>query len=252
LLGFLGIVAIAFPLFQRPKGFLECHSISSPNNPEWDIAPLSSDEQQKLLHIFSQPFHYLASGAQAYAFESEDGKYVIKFFRMNHLIPRTIHFFRPKKFEKRKSNLQLTFSAYKLVYEKFREETGLHYIHLNKSSHLKTLLHVTDQKNKEHAIDLDQVPFIVQDKAELLQHRLHRLKAEEKFEELEVTVDRFLDLVRHRIELGLTDLDDGIENNYGFVGDRPIHLDVGKVCEGEQPGEYDRICSMLTMLVPRN
>jgi hypothetical protein len=89
------------------------------------------------------------------------------------------------------------------VYEKFRAETGLHYIHLNKSSHLNTILHVTDQKHKEHAIDLDQIPFVVQDKAELLQHRLRRLKAEERFEELETTTESFLALIRHRIELGL-------------------------------------------------
>ncbi len=248
MVGIFTLAALAFPLFQRPKGFLECHALPSNNNSEWDISPLSPNEQQLLFHIFSQPFHFLAAGAQAYAFESEDGRYVIKFFRMNRLTPRPIHFFHPRKWKRRKSNLQLTFNAYKLVYENLREETGLHFIHLNRTTHLKTVLYVTDQKKKEHSIDLDQVPFIVQDKAELLQQRLHRLKREQKFEELQTAMDSFLTLVKHRIELGLTDLDDGIENNYGFVGERPIHLDVGKVCIGQQAGEYERIKAALYAL----
>jgi len=236
---------LALPLLQRPKGFVACHAITAPHHPEWDISPPTPDEKQRLTEIFSQRFHYLGSGVQAYAFESEDRKYIVKFFRMNRLIPRAIHTFRPKKKAERHRKLHLVFNAYKLVYEKFREDTGLLFIHLNKSNDLKTMIYVEDNKKKEHAIQLDDVLFVVQEKAELLHDRLYRLKAEKKSQELQMALEAFLSLVRRRINAGITDLDMLIEKNYGFVGDRPIQLDVGRVCLGSTPGEYDRIAASL-------
>lgn len=236
---------LSLPLFQRPKGFLSCHSITPPHHPEWDISPPTGNEQRRLAEIFSQRFHYLGSGVQAYAFESEDGKYIIKFFRMNRLIPRAIHAFRPKKIAERHRKLHLIFNAYKLVYEKFRQDSGLLYIHLNKSHDLKKVIHVEDHKKREHAIQLDDVLFVVQEKAELLHDRLYRLKAEKKFDELQKAIAAFLTLVQRRIDAGMTDQDRVIEKNYGFVGDRPIQLDVGRVCMGSEKGEYDRIAASL-------
>src|SRR5689334_14456085 len=55
-------------------------------NPALETDPLSTEEQQQLDRILSQPFRYLSAGSQSYAFVSEDGKYVIKFFRMKHRV----------------------------------------------------------------------------------------------------------------------------------------------------------------------
>lgn len=242
---------LAVPLFQRPKGFVACHSITPSHHLEWEISPPTPNEKQRLTEIFSQRFHYLGSGVQAYAFESEDEKYVLKFFRMNRLIPRVIHTFRPKKKAEQQRKLHLIFNAYKLVYEKFRQDAGLLFIHLNKSNDLKTMIYVEDRKKKEHAIQLDDVLFVVQEKAELLHDRLHRLEAENKFEELQTATEAFLALVQRRIDAGMTDLDRAIEKNYGFVGDRPIQLDVGRVCLGSEPGEYARIAASLAPFLTR-
>jgi hypothetical protein len=236
---------LSLPLFQRPKGFLACHSITPPYHPEWDISPPTGIEKQRLEDIFSQRFHYLGSGVQAYAFESEDGKYILKFFRMNRLIPRVIHTLQPKKIAERHRKLHLIFNAYKLVYEKFRQDAGLLYIHLNKSGDLKKIIHIQDHKKREHAIQLDDVPFVVQEKAELLHDRFDRLKAEKKFDELQKAIEAFLTLVQRRVDAGMIDQDRVIEKNYGFVGDRPIQIDVGSVGMGSEPGEYDRIAASL-------
>jgi hypothetical protein len=254
LAGFLG-VAIAVtvllsPLFRRPDTFSPDRSVVSfRKHPEWDILPLSSIERQKLVNVLSQPFHYLADGSQSFVFASEDGKYVIKFFRIKRLVPKLIHSFRPKKIANRQRNLHLLFNAYKLAYERFRQEAGLLFIHLNPSNHLKITLHVQDRKKKEHAINLDEVQFVVQEKAEILHHRLGRLKAEKKFEELQKATSAFLSLVKYRIDAGITDLDKTITINYGFVGDRPVQIDVGRICVGQQLGEYDRISALLYKMV---
>jgi hypothetical protein len=253
LLGLLtaGIVSIS-PICRRPDTFsAKRASISFRHHPEWSILPLTSAERQNLTQILSQPFHHLAGGSQSFAFESADGKYVIKFFRIKRLVPRPIHCFRPKKIANRQRNLHLLFNAYKLMYEKFRKESGLVYIHLNKSKDLNLTLHVQDRINQHHVVDLDQVPFIIQEKAELLMHRLVRLKAEKKDDELEAAVSAFLGLVKQRIEAGITDLDPGIDQNYGFIGDRPIQIDVGRVYVGEQAGEYERISKRLNLLLQK-
>lgn len=246
-----GIVYIS-PICRRPDTFsAKRAAISFRHHPEWDILPLSSPEQQHINQILSQPFRHLAGGSQSFAFESADGKYVIKFFRIKRLVPRPIHCFRPKKIANRQRNLHLLFNAYKLMYEKFRKESGLVYIHLNKSKDLNLTLRVTDRMNQEHLVDLDEVPFIIQEKAELLILRLMRLKGENKSKELNQTIDSFLGLVKQRIKEGITDLDPGIEQNYGFVGDRPIQIDVGRAYVGSQLGEYERISQRLEQLLQR-
>jgi len=110
-------------------------------------------------------------------------------------------------------------------------------------------LSVRDREKVEHLVNLDELRFVIQEKAEILHSRLYRLKAEQKWDELEKASSAFLELVKRRIDAGITDLDNGIDQNYGFVGDRPIHIDVGRVCIGQQTGEYERISLLLDRLV---
>lgn len=58
-----------------------------PHHDEWDIPKLSDEERQRLDSILSQKFTYIGKGAQSYAFGSDDGKYVLKFFKFKHLTP---------------------------------------------------------------------------------------------------------------------------------------------------------------------
>ena len=57
-------------------------------NPAWETAPASPE----LDPIFSQKFHYLGCGGQSFAFVSDDGQYVIKFFKFR-LFRQPYHFF---------------------------------------------------------------------------------------------------------------------------------------------------------------
>lgn len=189
-------------------------------HPEWETAPPS-------INLFDQNYSYLASGAQVYAFASDDGKYVIKFFRM----------------EEEEQNLPAIFNAYKLAYDELREESGLVYIHLNKTNCLQKKLCVIDRLGRTHVIDLDKTEFIVQEKAELIFTRLSKLLGDK--EATQKSVDAVLGLVQRRIEKGFADQDKAVSHNYGFVGDRPIHLDIGRIFKGEKKGEYERIAARI-------
>src|SRR5688572_10653905 len=53
---------------------------------EW-IFNESTDEEFKISQILNQEYTYIGKGAQCYAFGSQDGKYVLKFFKFKHLKP---------------------------------------------------------------------------------------------------------------------------------------------------------------------
>lgn len=131
-----------------------------PNHPEWDV-PFTSDEQETLHRILNQRFSYLGVGAQTFAFASQDGKYVIKFFK-DPSIAST------EKRQKRMDKLIIALDSYYMAYKELPEDTGLLFIHLTPTSHLQKTVMVSDRSGKAHLIDLDKAPFIIQEKAELI------------------------------------------------------------------------------------
>nr|NGX60255.1 hypothetical protein [Chlamydiota bacterium] len=136
---FVGIVICVFifavTIFaKKPAGF-SLAKIRSPfeKSSKWEIDQLPAYEKEELHGILSQDFNYLGSGAQCYAFFSADGKYVLKFFKMKHLIPKKwlklIPFpgfeqYRFKKIDTRILRHQELFTSYKMAYDELKEETG--------------------------------------------------------------------------------------------------------------------------------
>ena len=221
-------------------------------DPAWATLEPQGAELDHLKEIFHQKFTYLAAGSQSYAFASEDGKYVIKFFRMKHLIPKITDYLHPDKVEHRRQNLLSIFSAHKLAYEELRQETGLIYLHLNKSRHLQTTLHVVDRLGRPHQINLDKTEFVVQEKAELIFTRLKKLLQKGDHEAVERSIAAVMELVRHRIDLGIADHDKAVTHNYGFVGERAVHLDIGRIYKEKKLKDYDRIEGRIRKWVTEN
>jgi hypothetical protein len=112
---------------------------------KWSIGELPEADSNQVCRILCQDFNYLGSGEECIAFLSSDGKYVLKFFRTRNLTPKTWLKFIPlpgleqykfKKIDKRMIRHRELFTSYKLAYEDLKEETGLIYIHLNKTKNL--------------------------------------------------------------------------------------------------------------------
>ena len=254
LLLFLSAFALwgSYQLFQNKSlGFGSSRITSDFSyHPEWAI-----DEPQDLKplrSILDQKFKFLAVGSQSYAFVSEDGKYVVKFFIMKHLIPRLTDFWHPEKVEYRKQNLFSIFRAHKLAYSELKQDTGLIYIHLNKSNHLKTRLKVVDRLGRTHHIDLDQTEFVVQEKAELIFTHLKKLLDQGDKAKVQKCIQATLDLVKHRMDKGISDHDKAVKHNYGFIGDRAIHLDIGRIEKISKPKEYNRITERINTWLQEN
>lgn len=217
--------------------------------PEWAVPDISGEIQDA---VFGQNYRYLASGMESYAFVSDDGKYVIKFFRMKHYAPSITEYFRPERLKLREKNLYTIFNAYKSAYDELREETGLVFIHLNKTKNLKRGLNITDWLGRTYAINLDQMEFVVQEKAELVFTRLKRLMDNGDSAGFERSKQAILGLVRKQIDKGFADQDKAVSHNYGFVGEKPIHLDVGRIFKGKKENEYERISARIDRWINEN
>jgi hypothetical protein len=203
-----------------------------PSAAEWEVPSNAC-----VLPILSQKFTYLAEGKQAYAFQSEDGKYVLKLFQMRRFTPSWTDYLCPHLFKRRLKNRRWVFNGHKIAYTQFPQDTGVVFLHLNPTDTLNRVLTVVDQQGNTHQIDSDTTPFVLQEKAELIFDRLEKLAPQER----EKAIQAVLDLVGRRVKKGYADRDKAVRNNYGFVGDRPIHLDVGRLHLGTRPGQQDHV-----------
>lgn len=214
-----------------------------PYHKEWEFPPFNPTEQQELDAILNEKFTYLGKGSQCYAFASEDNQYVLKFFKFKHLKP---HWFveifppippfsnyRSKQYVRKQKKLNNLFEGYRLAYEEYRPQSGLIYIHLNKTKNLHKIITVYDKIGFPRNIDLDQVVFVLQKKGTTTRSVLsadlenHDIAAAQKH------IDKILNFYSQEYSRGIFDRDHGVLINTGFLNDEPFHLDVGKLTKNE-------------------
>lgn len=206
-------------------------------NPKWDIDPPSEKELAAIDMILDQPFYYLAKGAHAFAFISKDGRYVIKFHRYpSHMRimpwvnrPFAYHF-NQKRIKIKEYNfkkLDYNLSNYKNSFDDLQEETGLIYVHTNPTTGLNRYATIIDKTGNTYRIPLDRVTFILQHRAYLLYTTLDQLKKRQDIETSKQVVTAMVQLFVSCCQKGYIDEDPVLRKNYGIIGDRAIHIDIG-------------------------
>lgn len=223
-----------------------------PYSPEWAIDEPKGVDKEKIKEVLSQDFNYLGSGAECYAFLSSDGKYVLKFFRMKHFTPKRwlkylpipgLSAYRFSKVEKRLSHRDALFASYKMAYEELKDETGIVYLHLNRTKRLRVKAHIYDRMRNFYKVNLDDSVFILQKKAQIVSDRLEYLLQKGDREAAVQAIHSLLQQVVYQCKQGYIDRDSGISHNYGFIGNKVIHFDVGRIArddEAKDPSFYQR------------
>lgn len=225
--------------FQLTGGFtLSNISSNFAYQPDWEVRPLSEQENKQLDKALSQSYSYLGKGCQSYVFESQDGKYVIKFFKYQRFriqpwityfppLPAMVQY-RKEKEQKKWIKLDGFVKSWKLAFEHLKPETGLVYVHLNKTSHLNKNLIIYDKMGWKHELDLDHMEFCIQFKADMLCNRLKALKRENDLNGSKQLIDNLLALILSEYARGLADNDHALMQNTGVFDGKPIHIDVGQ------------------------
>lgn len=219
-------------------------------HPEWETAPLSPSDKETVLKVLDQSFTYLGKGAQSYVFESQDKKYVIKFFRHSHMrppiwvlspiFPSFLKPYKEKKIAYGQGKVSRDFGSYKIAYEEMREETGLIYLHLNKTKDLKKKTTIYDKIGIAHQLDLDDMEFLLQKKAELIYPTLQILIDCGNLEQAKNSLSDLINLISLRCDKGIFDKDPDLNTNFGFSEGRAIQIDVGRFRNEEYTAEEKR------------
>jgi hypothetical protein len=205
-----------------------------PYRKEWEI-----ESKKNLTTILNQPYSYIGKGSQSYAFASADGNYVLKFFKYKHLRPHWLletvsslpYFkeYREKQLKRKGRKLEHLFAGYHLAWTTLREESGLEFIHLNQTvdSYPEVILY--DKIGLKRTVDLDSVVFIVQKKAQTTRAVIDALLTQGDVATAKLRLRQILTLYASEYRRGIYDMDHGVMHNTGFVGESPIHLDIGKL-----------------------
>ncbi len=230
---FIGFIAVERFCHKQTQGFqLQKIQADLPHNSDWETLLPGDHTSQRLQTILSQPYSFLNSGGESYAFVSKDGKYVLKFFKLHHMRPKSFadkflpYPLRAKYQKSRIQKLTALFSSCKLAYERFRQGTGLVYLHLNKTDFLHVKLQLFDAIGVLHSPDLDQLSFALQEKAVMAFPTLSALAEVKELEAAKTRLSALIDLIVARCQAGLSDHDPR-QRNFGFVGEKAIEIDLG-------------------------
>lgn len=220
-----------------------------PYHEEWEIPPLSSVDQARIDAILDQQFHYIGKGAQAYAFASDDGQYVLKFFKFKHLKPSwfleslpsigPIKTYKQTQTARKRRKLEGVFASYRLAYHIHKEPSGLIYIHLNPSDTLRKSVVFKDKIGLSHTVDLDKFVFVLQKKGQTTRTVIKDLLNKGDVNTAKIRINQIFDLYVSEYAKGIYDHDHGVMHNTGFVGEYPIHLDVGKLANAPEMKNMD-------------
>jgi hypothetical protein len=225
--------------YKRTDGFALYKILSSFSfHREWEPSPALSEDLSEISQILDQPFYYLAKGAQSYVFASKDGQTVLKFFRLYHLrpplwvtalaLPLPLQPYKIGKMIEKRNDLNKDFQSYKIAFEEMKEETGLIYLHLNKTSHLNKRLKIYDKIGIAYELDMDGMEFLIQRRASLVYPSIDSLIKTEGVDAAKEAIAALVGLLRSRCEKGIFDKDPDLNTNFGFLGRCPIQIDIGR------------------------
>jgi hypothetical protein len=231
---FIGIERLSHALTD---GFGPTNITSNlPYNSRWNVT-ITPEDLEETQQALSQSYHYLKSGSQSFVFISDDKKYILKFFkhkrwRLNPLfehlpLPSSLDAKRERWKRKKQETVHSTFKSCMTSYQDFKKETGLLYLHLNPTSHLKRTLIVKDRIGFQHQIDLDSIQFLLQRKAIPTDKYLLSLKKCGDLEEAKKAIINLLHFTQRRAQKGYSDKDPHLIRNFGFIKEQVVEIDVG-------------------------
>jgi len=203
---------------------VKSHPFLDPNDLYRNIPEAESDLTAP---FFDQPWTYISQGEQMIVFASNDGAYVLKIFKGRQKLPfkfsrvigRLIH--QEAARIEWKAKFAKACRSYQIALEHLQDETGLILLHFEKT---KTPLPVTLIDKTAYRLDINQLPFIIQKRAVLAPTYFQDNPAK-KQEATQALKDFFV----RRLEKGFSDPRQTLTKNFGFIGDTPVQLDVGKI-----------------------
>lgn len=173
----------------------------------------NAEVSQESSSVFPTPprkLYLVGSGTQSFAFSTEEGDYIYKFF-------------------KKRSKSSRYFESARLAAQRLLKETGLIALHLHPTEKLFGSVELVDHLNISHLIDLDKTAFVIQKRAVPTLLSLRESLQNQDSDGFNRKIDSLLTLTEETIRKGIKNKDVNLLRNSGFVGDQPIILDIGSL-----------------------
>ena len=199
---------------------------------------MTNPPPEEIGSLLDQNFYYMGKGSQCFVFESEDKQSVLKFFRLNRYrvpkitqllsFPAFLHSIQQEKQERKQYKLDALFHSCKIAFEELHEESGLLYLHLNKTSHINKKITLYDRLKRTYTINSDEYAFLIQKRGEQDYPYLTHLLEKGKKKEAQEALSHLASILSNRLRKGIADHDPVIQKNSGFRGNKALFLDVGE------------------------
>jgi hypothetical protein len=138
-----------------------------------------------------------------------------------------------RKAKEKRMRLDGLFWSWWAAFELFPKETGVVYVHLNKTHDLQKQLVISDKLGIKHTLNLDNTEFMVQWRAEMLCTAIDKLMAQGEGVKAKAIIDRLVDIVMSEYRQGYADNDHALMQNTGVLEGRPVHIDVGQLIHND-------------------
>lgn len=227
--------------FALTAGFTVGNVTDLPDIQPFTLKKPSEEKLKEVSALLDQPFHYLGKGCQSYVFESADGKYVLKFLKLQRFRPQWylsylpgMKEYRQRKALEKKQKLLPLLSSWKIAYEDLAEETGVIYFHLPGVGKWDRQLTVIDKTEWRHNIDPDQTAFLLQRKASMLCPTLVEKMKHGDLDGAKELLNHLVTSLIYEYKRGFGDNDHALMQNTGVLDGRPVHIDVGQLSNEER------------------
>lgn len=214
-----------------------------PFDPRWEVEKPRGDEMAIIKAALNQPYKILHAGGQSYAFESSDGKYILKITKYEHMriplwakllpLPPSLNKIRTRSIDKKKRIFNETFNSYILANKNLGSLSGILYLHLNKTSDLNLKTPIIDFIGNRHILDLDKYEFVLQVKGVTTFKYLDDLLKNREEKKAKEAIKKLLEFTANRIRMGLEDHDFILYKNFGFYKEDPLQIDIGSLRENK-------------------
>ncbi len=119
--------------------------------------------------------------------------------------------------EKKLDKIDNIYLSWKTAYELAPDESGVIYIHLNKTKDFDAPLILFDKMGLQHAIDLNEVEFLIQKKAIPLPIYLNELVAKQDYSRAKIFLQNMLERILDGFNRGIADNDYALLQNTGYL-----------------------------------
>ncbi len=218
------------------------HLHSWPKGYDTIFCKYSAEQVRK---IIDQPYTYLGKGRQFFVFASADGKYVLKFIKCQRInvsefikqvpLPGFLDDMRNRRLQERQEKIEGIFSSVALAAGTLAKNTGVLFAHLAQKEDVQKSVVLIDKLGMQHLVKLDDVPFVVQERAVAVLPTFSKLLEARDYRKVHRRFDQLFALIISDAKAGVVDSDSGtiVRDNVAFLSNRAIHVDIGTLYRDE-------------------